>query len=321
MSKDNIDLPTQPVFFSQIDWTDTTFRTTYHRPVEKLVPSIEAIGLQQTPVLQEKNQKLYRVVAGYRRLQALQKINRTPVLCKISAPEIRERDLFLFNFNENLDRGFNTIEMSLVLVKLSVFIEANELVHKYLPLLNLPPRKEILERYLRLNEMSPIFQPALLQGRLFPETVETVVRDFSSIAHLLFALFIFLHWGFQKQREFLADLKETAFRSREEPEVILSALPIEEFLRQSPWTSQQKGESLRNYFRTNLFPILTETEQRFKEIISPLHLDQRTQIYPPPFFEGGRYDLDIRFSNPVELKASLEKILQALEDKKLDDLP
>jgi hypothetical protein len=56
-------------------------------------------------------------------------------------------------------------------------------------------------------------------------------------------------------------------------------------------------------------------------MILPLNLNQRTRIYPPPFFEGGRYGLDIQFSSPKELKVSLEKIRQVLEDGKLDELP
>jgi hypothetical protein len=321
VTKDNFDLPVRSVSFSQIDWADTTYRITYHRPVEKLARSIETIGLRQAIVLQEKKASHYRIVTGYRRLQALQKIRKDPVSCKIAALETEEKELFLFNFHENLDRGFNLVELSLVLVKLSAFLEENELIHHYLPLLNLPPRKETVERLLLINEISPIYRPALLQGRLFPETVERVVRDFSPTAHLILALFIFLHWGFQKQKEFLSDLKEIGIRRRQEPEKILSVLPIEEFLRHFSWTPQQKGESLRKYFRTSLFPILTETEKCFEAIISPLNLDRRTRIYPPPFFEGGRYGLDVGFSNPDELKASLQKILEILEDGKLEALP
>ncbi len=188
-------------------------------------------------------------------------------------------------------------------------------------MLNLPPRKETIERCLRINEISPVYLPALVQGRLFPETVETVVKDFSPVAHLIFALFIFLHWGFQKQKEFLSDLKEICIRRIEEPENFLSSRPIMDMLHRSQWTPQQKGEAIRKYFRTCLFPILTETEKRFEDMISSLNLNQRTRIYPPPFFEGGRYGLDIRFSSPKDLKASLEKIQQVLDDGKLDELP
>jgi hypothetical protein len=317
----NFDFQTRSISLSRIDWADATYRLTYHRPVGILIQSIEAIGLQQLPVLQEKEKNQFCIVAGYRRLQALQKINRDPVFCKIASLETEKKDLLLFNFHEDIDRGFNAVEESLVVKKLSAFLEENDLIRNYLPLLNLPPRKETIERCLKINEISPIYLPALLQGRLFPETVETVAKDFFPVAHLVFALFIFLHWGFQKQKEFLSDLKEICIRRREEAENFLSSRPIMAILQRSKWTPQQKGEALRKYFRTCLFPILTETEKRFADRISLLDLNQKTRIYPPPFFEGGQYGLEIRFANPKDLKASLEKIQQALEDGKLDELP
>jgi hypothetical protein len=318
-----IDFDPQPrsISFSQIDWADTAYRITYHRPVASLIRSIETIGLQQAPVLQEKEGGRFCIVAGYRRLLALQKIKPGPVSCIIADLETKKKDLFLFNFFQNMDRGFNVVEVPLAVKKLSSFLEDKELIHEYLPLLNLPPLKESIERCLRINQLSPVFLTALLQGRLFPETVEIVDREFSPLAPLVFALFIFLHWGFQKQKEFLSDLKEICIRRREEPERFLSTFPIANLLHRALWTPQQKGEALRKYFRTCLYPISTDTEKHFEEIVSHLSLDQRTRIHPPPFFEGGIYGLDIRFSSPKELKGSLERIHQALEGGRLDELP
>jgi hypothetical protein len=62
-------------------------------------------------------------------------------------------------------------------------------------------------------------------------------------------------------------------------------------------------------------------EKAFQKKVSQLKLDQRTKLSPPPFFEGGRYGLEIKFSNSKELTESLEKISQALRDRKLEDLP
>jgi hypothetical protein len=318
---DKFDFQTRGIPLSRIDWTDGTYRLTYGRPIRDLRLSIKTIGLRQLPVLQEKEKNHFCIVAGYRRLQALQNINQEQVPCKIALSDTKEKDLLLFNFHENIDRGFNSVEKSLVVKKLSAFLEEKDLILNYLPLLNLPPQKETIERCLRISEISPIYLPALVQGRLFPETVEVVVKDFFPLSHLVFSLFIFFHWGFQKQKEFLSNLKEICIRRLEEPEKFLISMPIGELLHRSQWTPQQKGEALRKYFRTCLFPVLTETEKRFEEMILSLNLNQGTRIYPPPSFEGGEYGLDIRFSSPKGLKTSLEKINLILEDGKLDQLP
>jgi len=317
----NFAFKNQVLFSSQIDWVDTTYRITYHRPIGHLIRSIETIGLQHLPVLQEKEKGCFSIVAGYRRLQSLQKIGREPVSCKIVSAGTGQRDLFLFNFYENIDRGFNAVEQSMVVKKIAAFIEEKELIHRYLPLMGLPPKKEVFERYKNLSEISPIYLPTLIQGRLFPETVETVIRDFRPMAHFIFALFLSLHWGFQKQREFLVDLVEISNRGGPDPEAFLFSSSVMDILQRTHWTPQQKGEALRKYFRIYLYPSLTETEHLFEEMITPLKLDQRTKIYPPPFFEGGRYGLDIQFSSTKELEDSIEKIGQALEEGKLDGLP
>jgi hypothetical protein len=241
--------------------------------------------------------------------------------CRIATAQTEKKDLFLWNFHDNLDRGFNPVEQTLVVKKLFQFIDEKELIQDYLPWLNLAPKKEIFHRYLKTAEISPLFQKALFQERLFPETIDMAMKDFLPFINLILALFVSLHWGFQKQKEFLSDLKEISNRKAQDPGSILFSVPIVEILQRSHWTPQQKGEALRKVFRTCLFPTLTETEKAFKLAITPLNLDQRTKISPPPFFEGGRYGLEINFSNSKELKESLGRIIPALEKGKLDDLP
>ena len=316
-----LELKSGNICFSRIDWADTTFRITYGRPVTPLIHSLQAIGLQNPPVLQEKEGDRFRIVAGFRRLQALKKMGREPVSGKIAPAGTDRKSLFLFNFHENMDRGFNPVEQSWIVKKLSVLMEERILIQDYLPRLNLPAKKEIFKRYLSTSGISPVYLSALLEGRLFPETIERVNRDFLPIADLIFALFISLHFGFQKQKEFLSDLEEIGKRGLGEPAAFLFSEPVVELLRQINRTPQQKGEALRKYFRSCLYPFLTDMEKAFQKKVSELGLDQRTRLSPPPFFEGGRYGLEIKFSNSKELTESLEKVGQALRDRKLEDLP
>jgi hypothetical protein len=316
-----LEIKTREVFFSQIDWADTSFSITYGRPLTSLIRSIRIIGLQRQALLQETEKGPLRIVAGARRLQALKKIGQEPIGCKMASAETNKKNLFLWNFHDNLDRGFNPVEQTLAVKKLSQFMDDKELIQDYLPWLSLAPKKEILHRYLKTSEISPIYQKALFQGRLFPETIEMAMQEFLPFTNLILALFVSLHWGFQKQKEFLSDLKDISNRRGQDPESILLSLPVVEILYRSHWTPQQKGEALRKVFRTCLYPTLTETEKAFAIAMAPLNLDQRTKISPPPFFEGGRYGLEINFSSSKELQESLGRIISALDEGKLDDLP
>jgi hypothetical protein len=309
------------IYFSQIDWSDTTFSLTYHRPLDPLIRSIRAIGLQHPAVLQENGQGRFRIVAGARRLRALQARGVEPFACWIAGNDTEQKNLILWSFYDNLDRGFNSVEQVLAVKKLYSFIPEKEFIEDYLPLLGLAPKKEILRRYLSVAEISPSYRMALFLGRLFPETMERVRRDFPSQENCILALFIFLQWGFQKQKEFLNDLGELSKRSGHPPETILLSNPLLEIMGRVPWSPQQKGTALRKYFRTILFPTLTDTEQAFSRALSPLNLDQRTRLSPPPYFEGGHYHLEITFSNNRELSESIGRILPSLEKGKFDSLP
>jgi len=313
---------TEEVHCSQIDWEDRSFRLTYSRPLTALATSIKGIGLQNLPVLQKKEGNRFRIVSGFRRLQVLSGNNMGSLRCRTAPIEADPRNLFFFNFQENLDRGFNTIEQSWVLKGLSELMERGELIRYILPLLGLPPKEEILRRSLGLTEISPLYWPFVLEGRLFPEVIQELVQAHRRQADLILALFIQFRWSFQKQREFLKDLLELAQRSGEPPGMILTSESfVSILLRITGGTPQQRGEEVRKFFRNRLFPVLSKTESRLAGQVAEMGLDSRTRLMPPPFFEGGQYALEIKFSDPEELKASLGKVGRAVASGKLDHLP
>lgn len=321
MQSVNFNWKIKDIYLSQLDWTETSFRLTYNRPLPPLVHSIRTIGIQHPMVLQEVGPERYRIVAGWRRLRALQSIGLESIQCRIAPAEIPDGELLIWNFYDNLDRGFNPVEQVLAIKKMSAFVNEKALLDDILPLLGLASKTEILRRYLTIGELSPSYQNALFQNRLFPETIESSMRDFPNLTNCILALFIFLQWGYQKQKEFLADLLELSKRSGQDPRGILFSKPITEIFQYSLWSPQQKGAALRKYFRACLFPALTETEKAFSRSVASLNLDQRTKIAPPPFFEGGKYRLEVAFSSNRELSQSLERILPSLEEEKFDGLP
>ena len=164
----NVSFKTQDLFFSRIDWADNTYRITYHRPIGPLIRSIETIGLQHRPVLQEKEQGIFCIVTGYRRLRSLLKIGREPVSCNIVPFGTQGRDLFLFNFYENIDRGYNTAEQALVVKKLSTYVGEKALTRDYLPLLGLPSKKRNFRTLQKSFRNQPNLSPGPGSGSIVP---------------------------------------------------------------------------------------------------------------------------------------------------------
>ena len=319
-----VQIPVQEttIALAAIDWRDTTFQITYGRSLQPLKASIQAIGLQQLPVLQESGVKRMRIVSGRRRLLVWKQLNRSECPVRLVSADQPEQGLFLYSFYEAIGRGdLNGIEQAVILEKLVRYFPEDQVLSDYMPLLGLPPKKEILARHLRIAAAGPWFWPAVVEGRLFPETLEWIDKDFPSQRALLSALVIHLRWGYQKQRQFLAGLKELALRRQVEPEEIITASPITDWLKRGDLSPQQKGEAIRKFLHEALFPISTETEKEFNEKRARMKLDPRTQLTPPPFFEGGTYRLEVRFSEESALRESLDRIQRALESGCFEDLP
>ena len=322
MNKVQIPFQETTIVLRDIDWRDTTFQITYGRSLQPLKASIQAVGLQQPPVLQEGGVDRIRIVSGRRRLRVWKQLHRSECPVRLVPADQPEKGLFLYSFYEAIGRGdLNGIEQAVILEKLSRYFPEDQVLSDYMPLLGLPPKKEVLKRYLRIAAAGPWFWPAVLEGKLFPETLEWIDNDFPAQRELLAALLIHLRWGYQKQREFLTGLKELAIRQRVKPEKVLTSPPLTDWLKREDLSPQQKGEAIRRFLHEALFPVSTETEKAFNEKRDRMKLNPRTQLTPPPFFEGGSYRLEVRFSEESELRESLERIQRALESGCFEDLP
>jgi hypothetical protein len=310
------------IVLEDIDWRDTTFQITYGRSLQPLRASIQAVGLQQTPVLQEGGVEGIRIVSGRRRLRVWKQLHRSECPVRLVSADQPEKELFLFSFYEAIGRGdLNGIEQAVILKKLLRYFPEEQVLCDYLPLLGLPPKKEILARCLRIAAAGPWFWPAVVEGRLFPETLEWIDNEFPTLRELLAALLIHLRWGYQKQREFLAGLKELTLRQQVKPEKVITSPPLTDWLKRGDLSPQQKGEAIRKFLHEALFPISAATEKAFNEKRARMKLGPRTRLIPPPFFEGGSYRLEVRFSEESGLQESLDRIRRAVDDGCFQDLP
>jgi ParB family chromosome partitioning protein len=306
----------------EIDWREVTFRITYGRPQEALRRSIRALGILQPPVLQPGPAGRLRIVSGRRRLLIMKEMGLGAFRARLADPDQTAAGLFLFNLHDNLGtREFNPVEQALAVKGLSRYLAEEEVVRNYLPLVGLPPHPSALRRYRALAEVSPHFWPAFAQGRLFPEVLDLLDRDFQPWTELLLTLCLALRFGFQKQKELLEGLQEMILRRSVPLETLLRHSGILDLLSRESLTAQQKGENWRRSLRTELYPTLAATEKAFSGQVKEMDLDERTRLKPPPFFEGSRYELVVQFSDSTELEASLNRVQRALEAGKLDDLP
>ena len=76
------------VKFDDVDWHDTSCLITYVADSHKLYLSINSVGLLQTPVLQQKEDGLLRLICGSRRMAVCRKLGLEPITCQVLSAAI-----------------------------------------------------------------------------------------------------------------------------------------------------------------------------------------------------------------------------------------
>ncbi|MGD9271514.1 MAG: ParB/RepB/Spo0J family partition protein, partial [Syntrophobacterales bacterium] len=67
----------------EVDWDDTSCLITYGPLPEKLILSIQTVGLLQKPLLQRKSDGLFRTICGSRRLAVCRHLGLDPLSCEV----------------------------------------------------------------------------------------------------------------------------------------------------------------------------------------------------------------------------------------------
>lgn len=140
---------------------DTTFQWESDQPSPELVQSLRRFG-QLTPILVHQDNGHFRVLDGFKRLQALQQLHTNPITSVALVNEdSTHQDLLRLRF-ETLDgaRPRSGLEqLNLLQVLHQGGIEEEELVREFLPRLNLPASRKLLQDALALHRCLP--RPAM----------------------------------------------------------------------------------------------------------------------------------------------------------------
>jgi len=139
-------LPLKDIFLE-----DERFRISYYFSLEKLMLSIQKVGLLNPPLVAFRD-KHFILVSGWKRALACIKLS-LPSLPVLVIEEEDELKTFLAAFYENFAaREFSLLEKAEILSRLKKFGEnERRIVKHYLPLLDIPSTLSNLESYLAFS--------------------------------------------------------------------------------------------------------------------------------------------------------------------------
>jgi len=311
---------------SEVDFSDRTYIFTFEPLMSQMVQSIRNIGLINLPILaQISSQPKYRIVSGLKRILALIHLRRTTFKAYVlhDIEDNPSLNLFLMNFYENLSiRSLNPIEISIILNKLITIyhVPEQEIVSTYLPLMQLGSHKKVLDMHLPLIKLEDNLKIGVVENFLSQELAVQLLDYTHDERQAVFELFSSLKLGKNRQKEFLRLLSDISHIVQRPLHEIIHQRLIQRILNSEKLTPPVKINKIRDLFRKMRYPIYSEAEEKFNQIIKELKLPPQIVLRHSPYFETDKYFLEIAFRNQKEFNNAQKIISKIAADNKLDKL-
>ncbi|MBW2623840.1 MAG: hypothetical protein JRD68_13115, partial [Deltaproteobacteria bacterium] len=255
---------------------------------------------------------------GHRRRLAMRELGNREFMALILPEEISAKDALLFALEENLShRAFNDAEKALALSHLCAVIPEEEMIRTYLPRLNLPPKKEVLRRYLRLSELEDEAFSALAGGELDPEAAE-ILLDFRVEDRLaLLSLFRRITPGRNKRREIVAWTHELYKRDQLSVKSLLNEDDFRAVLDADNLSRPEKEKRIRSLIHARRFPNLKAAQTEQTRLLKKINLSKKLELHPPQNFEGLDFKIQITFADLAGFEARLRELERLVQNPDL----
>lgn len=310
---------------AQLDFDDTTFLMSYPLEAPTVMASVGMIGVLQPIVVSAcPCQGKYQIIAGFRRAYACRTLGLEMIHANIYPIDpAYPLPAFCLALYENLaHRRFNDVEKSLILTKLfhRFGCSKDEIIHDYMPALQLAPNEKVLEIYLKISECEEELKQYIAQHEIPLSMIELLTNLSSDDRRAMFSLISNLKIGTNKLKELLTFLDEIALRDNCSIHHILHEETIQDLLRHEKYSGPQKIEQIRQIIRKKRYPQLTTLEQEYHTCLKDLRLPRGVQVKTDRFFEDDRLTTTFRFSTPEELKTFAEDLATLAEKPELQRL-
>jgi hypothetical protein len=305
MKKKNLSL-------KEISLEDERFRISYYFSLEKLILSIQNVGLLSSPLVAFRD-KHFILVSGWKRVLACIKLS-LPSLPVFVIEEEDELKIFLAALYENLaTREFSLLEKSEILSRLKRFgEEEKKIVKHYLPLLDIPSTLSHFESYLAFSKLESGVKRIIHEKNMPFSSVKILAEYTPQERKSLLPLL--LPSGQNRMKEILEDLKEISKRNDTAPQKILSSKDILDITESEKLSPLQKADKIRLFLKKKRYPALYSRKESFDSLVKKLRLPKTVAVKPSPFFEEDDFSVNFSFGSRKELKTNLLK-LQELASK------
>ncbi len=278
-----------------------------------LTDAVRNSGLLSPPIVIERGRR-FIVLSGWKRMEAVRRldIERIPVFILKEKSDAAAFEIPVF---ENLTiREYRSIEKAEIIAKFKKMgVNVKDLRKKYLTLLSLPPRIEIIENCLKIHSFSPrLKQTAYKQNYSFP-----VLRALICFKSAERDAMIPVLKGLSKnsQMEVLENIRDIMGRDTCVLFQIFKEINISNILESKSLSDPQKSEKIRQLIRDRRYPALSSRRERFQKALKALNLPDNFTILTPKNFEAEGFRLQMQCRSSLELKKNLEDMKRMVDEK------
>ena len=295
-----------------IDQEDDTYRITTPAAVDDLAVSIQHAGLINPPILVKKQDR-YSIVAGFRRIAAMQQLSCRQISARVMPMESSALECIRVAIADNTSqRKLDLLEVSRALALLDACVEDREYLFKEAKSLGLPDNHHHIEKIMGLCRLPQLIQTGVFQNRI-SLNMALELHEFEMPAAILLArVFMELKLNRNKQKEICTHIKEIAHREKCSTHKILLSEGIPEVLGDKDLDNLQKTRLVRYNLRRRRFPNLLLAEEAFQHNLRQLNLGNGISLLPPEYFEGTSLKLRMSFKNMNELKEQIDILNKTL---------
>jgi hypothetical protein len=269
--------------------------------IERLVCSIEAVGLINMPFVTRNREGRLDIVTGYRRIIALKAMKYACVYCRdLSGSGFSEYEMFLINLYDNIAiRRFNDVEKGMILKGLMMNISKEDVERDFIHILDIKNPREI-DMLMEISEFNETEKRYIAKGDI---SINAIRRGLDNRSRSVILKCISeLGLNFNQQLQYIDYISDISIKEGKSIADIMDEYQFLSYLKEKDINTPQKGRAILNLLRTRRFPFLTKNEKEFNKKIKRLGFPDGIRIKHPPFFEGQDYRLEIVFKDGIELK-------------------
>ena len=301
---DNIDL-------SSNNYDRYLFR--YGRNTDVVEDSIRKVGLINPPILKENpdTEGTYSVICGYQRILACKKLGQVSIDARV-IDGLNDEETLLLVLHDNLaSRGFNEIEKGIVLKKfMDIGYSCDRLAAEITLLLEIPPNKNIIEKYLSVLRLDNEIKHSIARSELELERAFLLITLDDAEREVVYR-FLFKEsiTNTNEAKEAIRNLLDLKLIKKMEMEELLLSDEISHIISDNKSNKRQKGEKLCSVIKSMRYPSIRTKEDEFDKSCRELKLDNDVRVNHSRYFEGDEIRITLKAFNEEKLGCNLERLL------------